>query len=43
MLKKAIVIIDNEETYALTKAFLPDMNIIKLGTNNTESQNWKYS
>ncbi|HWS01012.1 MAG TPA: GDSL-type esterase/lipase family protein, partial [Prolixibacteraceae bacterium] len=33
----------NEMAYAEAKAFLPDVVIIKLGTNDTKPQNWKYS
>jgi lysophospholipase L1-like esterase/pimeloyl-ACP methyl ester carboxylesterase len=33
----------NEKAYAQAIAFLPDVVIIKLGTNDTKPQNWKYS
>lgn len=32
-----------EEAYTEAKAFLPDVVVIKLGTNDTKPQNWKYS
>jgi lysophospholipase L1-like esterase/pimeloyl-ACP methyl ester carboxylesterase len=43
MLKKGDFPYWNEEAYAQAKAFLPDVVIIKLGTNDTKPQNWKYS
>ncbi len=32
-----------EDAYTELKAFQPDVVIIKLGTNDTKPQNWKYS
>lgn len=43
LLKKGDFPFWNEEAYAQAKAFLPDIVIIKLGTNDTKPQNWKYS
>lgn len=43
MLKKGDFPFWNEEAYAQAKAFLPDVVIIKLGTNDTKPQNWKFS
>lgn len=43
MLKKGDYPYWNEEAYVQAKAFLPDVVIIKLGTNDTKPQNWKYS
>ena len=43
MLKKGDYPYWNEEAYTQVKAFLPDVVIIKLGTNDTKPQNWKYS
>lgn len=43
MLKKGDFPFWNEEAYVQAKAFLPDVIIIKLGTNDTKPQNWKYS
>ena len=43
MLKKGDYPYWNEETYIQAKAFLPDVVIIKLGTNDTKPQNWKYA
>ncbi|HWR99190.1 MAG TPA: GDSL-type esterase/lipase family protein, partial [Prolixibacteraceae bacterium] len=43
MLKKGDFPYRNEDAYAEAKAFLPDVVIIKLGTNDTKPQNWKYS
>ena len=43
LLKKGDFPFWNEEAYAQAKAFLPDVVIIKLGTNDTKPQNWKYS
>ncbi len=43
LLKKGDYPFWNEEAYAQAKAFLPDVVIIKLGTNDTKPQNWKYS
>lgn len=42
MLKKGDYPFWNEEAYAQAKAFLPDVVIIKLGTNDTKPQNWKF-
>lgn len=33
----------NEEAYTQAKEFMPDVVIIKLGTNDTKPQNWKFS
>lgn len=43
LLKKGDYPFWKEEAYAQAKAFLPDVVIIKLGTNDTKPQNWKYS
>ncbi|MBV5348087.1 SGNH/GDSL hydrolase family protein, partial [bacterium] len=43
LLKKGDYPFWNEEAYAQAKAFLPDVVVIKLGTNDTKPQNWKYS
>ena len=43
LLKKGDFPYWNEEAYAQAKSFLPDVVIIKLGTNDTKPQNWKYS
>jgi lysophospholipase L1-like esterase/pimeloyl-ACP methyl ester carboxylesterase len=43
MLKKGDRPFWNEEAYSQAKAFLPDVVIIKLGTNDTKPQNWRYS
>lgn len=43
MLKKGDYPYWNEEAWAQAKAFLPDVVIIKLGTNDTKPQNWKYA
>ncbi len=43
MLKKGDFPFWNEEAWTQAKAFLPDVVIIKLGTNDTKPQNWKYS
>jgi len=43
LLKKGDFPFWNEEAYTQAKAFLPDVVIIKLGTNDTKPQNWKYS
>jgi len=32
-----------EEAYSQAKAFLPDVVVIKLGTNDSKPQNWKFS
>lgn len=42
LLKKGDFPFWNEEAYAQAKAFLPDVVIIKLGTNDTKPQNWKF-
>lgn len=42
MLKKGDFPYWNEDAYTQAKAFLPDVVIIKLGTNDTKPQNWKY-
>ncbi len=42
MLKKGDYPFWNEEAYSQAKAFLPDVVIIKLGTNDTKPQNWKF-
>lgn len=42
MLKKGDYPFWNEEAYTQAKAFLPDVVIIKLGTNDTKPQNWKF-
>lgn len=43
MLKKGDHPYIMEEAYAQAKAFLPNVVIIKLGTNDTKPQNWKYA
>ena len=43
MLKKGDFPYWKEDAYAEAKAFLPDVVIIKLGTNDTKPQNWKFS
>lgn len=43
MLKKGDYPFWNEEAYAQAKAFLPDVVIIKLGTNDSKPQNWRFS
>jgi len=43
MLKKGDYPYWNEEAYFHAKSFLPDVVIIKLGTNDTKPQNWKFS
>jgi lysophospholipase L1-like esterase len=43
LLKKGDFPYWNEEAYVQAKSFLPDVVIIKLGTNDTKPQNWKYS
>lgn len=43
MLKKGDFPYWREEAYEQVKAFLPDVVIIKLGTNDTKPQNWKFS
>ncbi len=43
LLKKGDFPYWNEEAYTQAKAFLPDVVIIKLGTNDTKPQNWKYA
>lgn len=43
MLKKGDYPYWNEEAWTNAKAFLPDVVIIKLGTNDTKPQNWKYA
>lgn len=43
MLKKGDFPYWNEDAYKEAKAFLPDIVIIKLGTNDTKPQNWKYA
>ena len=42
MLKKGDYPFWNEEAYTQAKTFLPDVVIIKLGTNDTKPQNWKF-
>jgi lysophospholipase L1-like esterase/pimeloyl-ACP methyl ester carboxylesterase len=42
LLKKGDFPFWKEEAWAEAKAFLPDVVIIKLGTNDTKPQNWKY-
>ncbi len=42
LLKKGDYPFWNEEAYAQAKAFLPDVVVIKLGTNDTKPQNWKF-
>jgi len=43
LLKKGDFPFWKEEAYVQAKSFLPDVVIIKLGTNDTKPQNWKYS
>ena len=43
MLKKGDFPYWKEDAWAEAKAFLPDVVIIKLGSNDTKSQNWRYS
>lgn len=43
MLKKGDFPYWNEEAFVQAKAFQPDVVILKLGTNDTKPQNWKYS
>jgi lysophospholipase L1-like esterase/pimeloyl-ACP methyl ester carboxylesterase len=43
MLKKGDFPYWKEEAWTEAKAFLPDVVVIKLGTNDTKPQNWKYS
>lgn len=43
MLKKGDYPYWNEEAWKQAKVFLPDVVIIKLGTNDTKPQNWKYA
>jgi len=43
MLQKGDFPYRKEEAYAEVKAFLPDVVIIKLGTNDTKPNNWKFS
>ncbi|MCK9641658.1 MAG: GDSL-type esterase/lipase family protein, partial [Prolixibacteraceae bacterium] len=43
MLKKGDLPYWKEEAWVEAKAFLPDVVIIKLGTNDTKPQNWKYA
>ncbi|MEI6276150.1 MAG: SGNH/GDSL hydrolase family protein [Prolixibacteraceae bacterium] len=43
MLKKGDFPYWKEEAWEEAKAFLPDVVIIKLGTNDTKPQNWKYA
>lgn len=43
MLKKGDFPYRKEEAWTEAKAFLPDVVIIKLGTNDSKPQNWKYS
>jgi len=43
MLKKGDFPFWKEEAWTQAKAFLPDVVIIKLGTNDTKPQNWKYA
>jgi len=42
MLKKGDFPYWKEDAWVEAKAFLPDVVIIKLGTNDTKPQNWKY-
>ncbi len=42
MLRKGDFPFWNEEAWQQAKAFLPDVVIIKLGTNDTKPQNWKF-
>ena len=43
MLNKGDVAYMNEQAWRDAQAFQPDIAIIKLGTNDTKPQNWKYS
>ena len=43
MLNKGDVPYMNEQAWRDAQAFQPDIAIIKLGTNDTKPQNWKYS
>ena len=43
MLKKGDYPYWNEEAWIQAKAFQPNVVIIKLGTNDTKPQNWKYA
>lgn len=43
LLKKGDFPYWKEDAYSEAKAFLPNVVIIKLGTNDTKPQNWKYS
>lgn len=43
LLKKGDHPFGNEEAYTQAKEFMPDVVIIKLGTNDTKPQNWKFS
>ena len=43
MLKKGDFPYWKEDAWAEAKTFLPDVVIIKLGTNDTKPQNWKYA
>ncbi len=43
MLNKGDFPYRKEDAYKEAKIFLPDVVIIKLGTNDTKPQNWKYS
>ncbi len=43
LLKKGDFPYWNEEAWVQAKAFLPNVVIIKLGTNDTKPQNWKYA
>lgn len=43
LLKKGDFPFWKEEAYLQAKAFLPDVILIKLGTNDTKPQNWTYS
>lgn len=43
MLKKGDFPYWKEEAWAEAKAFLPDVVIIKLGTNDSKPQNWKFA
>jgi lysophospholipase L1-like esterase/pimeloyl-ACP methyl ester carboxylesterase len=43
MLKKGDFPYWNEEAWAEARAFLPDVVVIKLGTNDSKPQNWKYA
>ena len=43
LLKKGDFPYWKDEAYTQAKAFLPDVVIIKLGTNDTKPQNWKFA